>query len=167
MSAYWTHTRVDSFGAAVAISGANASALVAGQPWDVKRIVAVISTATTGASPSEITVQKIPLPTGTSDPVELGKFVIPSGLAAGTVVYFDLADPSVPLGTDLSGTGSTIGADKTFAATPDLGKIDVGEQLRVLSNGGADAGGAIFYAEYAYQGNTGDRFGATKAARAA
>lgn len=165
MSSYWQHNRVDVFNTtALDMSGANGQAMVFGRPVDVKRIILKMTVAQTVA-PATITVQKIPLATGTSNPETLGEFVVPVGAAIGDVLYFDLARPSDTDGTAISGAQG-IGGAKTYDALPDLGKLDAGEQLRVLSDGGGNAGSAVFFAEYQEQGNTGERFPGTLAARA-
>lgn len=163
MSTYWGLNRVDVLDATpLDISGANGDAIAFGRPVDVKRIVAVITTAVTTAA-AEITVQKIPLPTGTANPEELGTFVIPVGAAIGEVYYWDVSQ--IPAGVAISGAKG-IGGATTYAEGSGLGLLDVGNQLRVLSDGGPDAGAAVFYAEYQEGPNVGDRFDGIEAANA-
>ena len=156
---YWGLTKVDQIGS-LDFSAANAVALAFGQPADVKRIVASITVATTGAAGSVITVQKIPLASGTASPVTLGTFTIPTGVAAGTELEV-LPGKANAAQVAISGAPG-IGGQYTNDAKPDELEFDTGNQIRLLSDGGGDAGTAIFWVEYQEQPNVKPRFTATE-----
>ncbi len=164
---YWDFHRTEQIGSAVTLSGANDTAITFGAVADVKRIVAVVTTEITVAAPS-LTVQRVPLPSGTAGPVTLGVFTLPVGATPGSVFYFDIgtADPDpitppdavFPPGPNGAPLVSQVGKPAVIhTAAPPMGFIAPGNQLRVLCGGEATAGAALFYAEYLVQGFSGDR----------
>lgn len=139
MANYWTKYRIDNLGS-VDISGANATTpFEAGQRMHLKRAIMVVTTATTGASPSVITLARRDSDGGNS--VNLGSFTIPSGVAADSVRYVDFAKPK---------TTGTVGSDGSlvFDGLPDLPVVNPGQEFLLTSDGGGDAGVVTFFIEY-------------------
>lgn len=164
MSAYFGTDDVVQLIGSVDISGANSGVLEVGKPMDVKRIVAVVTTATTGASGSVITVSKRNA-SGSGGATTLGTFTIATGVAANTVLYADIADVKTAVtGSDASQpaavtTGRVLGIQTN---DPGVFEINPGQELVVASDGGGDAGVVSFYASGVEMGNNPDRFTATK-----
>lgn len=146
---YWDYNRID-FAGANTVSGANTTVLQPGGPIDVKRVVAVVTTATTVA-PAVISFGVRDADGGNS--VTMGSFAIPVS-AADAVIQAEVAD---------QGAGNTsTGADGSAVNGEPWGIIQVnpGQEFFLTSDAGATAGAVDFYVEYIVQGFSGERVAA-------
>lgn len=136
---FWREYDIRDLGS-VDISGANATTAVeVGEKWSIKRIIGVVTVATTGAAASVITMAiRDADGNGSAD---VGTFTVPSGVAVNTVFYVDPAKP------DTDGTAAVDGTT-LYTDDPDMPVVLPGEEFLLTSNGGGDAGTVRFFVQY-------------------
>jgi hypothetical protein len=150
---YWGKYDCEDVGS-LTISGANTVVWAPGVPVDVKRLVFVVTTATTVAT-SLLTVGKRNVDDTSS--VVHDTYTFP--IAAINGVYEALlGEPDTAAATGLDGS-------EVHTAAPLLLEIEPGEELFITSDGGATAGVVECYVQYQRQGATGSRWAAVKLAR--
>lgn len=140
---YWDKNHTANLGS-VDISGANATTpYEAMGPIDIKAITGVVTVATTGATPSVITLAKRLANAGSS--VNQISFTVPSGLAVNSVfrVLFERAPTAGVVASD----GSTV-----YSSGDGVMELNPGEEFLLTSGGEGDAGTITFGMEFYPQG---------------
>lgn len=133
---------------AATISGTTAVTWAPGRPADVRRLILVTTTAVTVAD-ATLTVSVRDVDDGNS--TSYGTFVVPfTGSAADDVQYVDLVT------TDTDGSTSAIDGSLVYTAGGMI-EVNPGQELVVVSDGGATAGVVQVYVEYQDLGFSGSR----------